>query len=80
MHRDMRGLSDHSRLGVEDGAAKVEALFDVGAEAGALQGHAHIFGNRREQILKDFEGNGVYGHFLILAVNMAAPLICPKAA
>src|SRR5262245_58709246 len=64
MNRDMRGLCDHTRLRIEDGTAKIESLFDVRAEAGTLQSHTHIFGDGGEQILKDFEGNRVYGHGL----------------
>ena len=41
--RNVRGLGDHARLGVKYGAAEIQPLLDVGTEAGALQGHAHLF-------------------------------------
>ncbi len=45
MHRDMRRLRDHARPSIEYGAAEIEPLTDIRAEAGAPQGDAHFFGN-----------------------------------
>ena len=64
MHRDVRSLRDHARFGVEDGAAEIQPLADIGAEAGAPQRHAHFFRDRRKQVLEDFQADGVNRHFM----------------
>ena len=50
-------------FGVEDGAAEIEALADIGAEAGAPQGGAHFFGDGGKEILEDFQAYRVHRHF-----------------
>ena len=57
---DVGGLGDHVAVGVEDGAREVEALLHVGGVGGALEGNAHFFGDGDEEVLEDFEANGVY--------------------
>ena len=61
---DVGRLRDHVALGVKEGAGVVLALLDVGGEAGAAKGDAHLLGDGGEEVLEDLEGYGVYGHFL----------------
>ena len=60
---DVGGLGDHVAVGVKEGAGVVLALLDVGGEAGAAEGDAHLLGHGGEEVLEDLEGYGVYGHF-----------------
>ena len=62
VHGDVRGLGHHARLRVKDRAAEIEALLDVGAEAGAPQRLAHLLGDGGKQAAKDFERDGVDAH------------------
>ena len=57
---DVGCLGDHVAVGVEDGAREVEALLHVGGVGGALKCNAHLLSNGDEQVLEDFEANGVY--------------------
>ena len=66
---DVGGLRDHVALGVKEGAGVVLALLDVGGEAGAAKGDAHLLGDGGEEVLEDLEGYGVYGHFSLLQVR-----------
>ena len=60
---DVGGLRDHVAVWVKEGAGVVLALLDVGGEAGAAKGDAHLLGDGGEEVLEDLEGYGVYGHF-----------------
>ena len=62
---DVGGLRDHVAVGVKEGAGVVLALLDVGGEAGAAEGDAHLLGDGGEEVLEDLEGYGVYGHFAL---------------
>ena len=53
------GVGDELPVGVEDGAGEVETLFDVDGGAGVLQGDAHFFRDRPEEVVEDFEADGV---------------------
>ena len=57
----MWGVGDEAAVGVEDGAGEVEALFDVGRDAGLLQGTAHLLGDGHEAMAKNGEHDGVDG-------------------
>lgn len=61
MHRDVGRVGDQLPLGVEQGAGEVEPLLDVDRLRGLLQGDAHLFGDRHEQVVEDLEQDGV-GH------------------
>ena len=58
---DVGGLGDHPALGVEEGAGKVPAFLDVGGVAGLAQHHPHLLGNGGEEVLEDFQADGVVG-------------------
>ena len=64
---DVGGLGDHVAVGVKEGAGEVLALLDVGGEAGAAEGDAHLLGHGGEEVLEDLEGYGVDGHWLLRA-------------
>lgn len=55
---DVGGLGQHSAIAQENGAAKVEPFFDVGAVGGASQGDAHFFGNGGKKMAEYGKGNG----------------------
>ena len=64
---DVGGLGDHVAVGVKEGAGEVLALLDVGGEAGAAEGDAHLLGHGGEEVLEDLKGYGVDGHLLLRA-------------
>ena len=55
MHRHMRRVGDQRAIAVEHGAGEIEPLLDVDRVGGVLQRHAHLLGDRHEQIVEHFE-------------------------
>ncbi len=55
MHRHMRRVGDKGAMPVEHGAGEVEPLLDVDRIGGVLQRHAHLLGDRHEEVIEDFE-------------------------
>ena len=55
MHRHVRRVGDEAPLAVEHGAGKVEPLLDVDRIGGVLQRHAHLLGDRHEEMIEDLE-------------------------
>ena len=51
----MRRVGDQRAVAVEHRAGKIEALLDVHGIGGVLQRHAHLLGDRHEQIVEHFE-------------------------
>ena len=89
MHRHVRRVGDQISLGVEDRAGEIEAFLDVHRVAGIGKRHAHLLGNRHEQIVEDLKQNrvgcrangvGAFGlfrtfqHEVILCGDHCAPL------
>src|SRR5271154_3261543 len=62
MHGKMVALRNGLPGGVVDGAGVVEALFDVGREAGATKGHSHLFGYGDEEVFEYFEFDWIKTH------------------
>jgi hypothetical protein len=46
---------------VEDRAGEVEPFFDVDGVAGILQRYAHFVGDGAEEVVEDFQQNGIGG-------------------
>ena len=44
---------------VEDGAGEIEPLLDVDRIGGVLQRHAHLLGDRHEEVVEDFQHHRV---------------------
>src|SRR5262249_24325033 len=67
MHRHVRRVGDEGGVGGEHRAGEVEPLLDVDRIGGVLQRHAHLLGDRHEQIVEHFEhyrvGGGADGAF-----------------
>jgi hypothetical protein len=59
MHRHMRRVGDQRAFRREHGAGEVEPLLDVHRIGGVLQRHAHLLGDRHEQIVEHFEHDRV---------------------
>ena len=59
MHRHVRGVGDQGAVGVEDRAGEVEPLLDVDRIGGVLQRHAHLLGDRHEQVVEHFQHHRV---------------------
>ena len=55
MHRHVRRIGDKRAGTVEDGAGKIQPLLDVDRIGGVLERHAHLLGNRHEQIVEDLQ-------------------------
>ena len=55
MDRHMRRVGDQAALAVEHRAGKVEPLLDVDRIGGVLQRHAHLLGDRHEEMIEDLE-------------------------
>ncbi len=56
---DVRGVGDEVAVRVEERAGEVEAFLDVDGLGGGLQSGAHLFGDRHEEVVEDFEEYGV---------------------
>lgn len=61
MHRDMRRLSNHPALGIEDGAGKIASLLDIRRKRTPPKCSAHLFGYRSAPVVKDLKINGIDG-------------------
>ena len=61
MHRHVIALGNRAATAIVNGAGIVETLLDVRGEPGAAQRHAHLFGNRDEEVLEHFELDGIDG-------------------
>ncbi len=59
MHRHVRRVGDKASLAVEQGAGEVEPLLDVDRIGGVLQRHAHLLGDRHEEMVEDLEHDRV---------------------
>ena len=59
MHRHVRRVGDEGAGVVEDGAGKVQPFLDVDRGGGVLQRHAHLLGDRHEEVVEDFEQHGI---------------------
>ena len=59
MHRHVRRIGDEPSLTIEHGAGKVEPLLDVDRIGGVLQRHAHLLGDRHEEMVEDLEHDRV---------------------
>ena len=59
MHRHVRRIGDQPPVAVEDRAGEVEPLLDVDRIGGVLQHHAHLLGDRHEQVVEDLEHHRV---------------------
>ena len=57
--RHVRGVGDQAAPGVEDRAGEVEPLLDVDRVRGGLQAHAHLLGDRHEQVVEDLQQHRV---------------------
>ena len=55
MHRHMRRVGDQRAVAVEHRAGEIEPLLDVHRIGGVLQRHAHLLGDRHEQVVEHFE-------------------------
>ena len=55
MHRHVRRVGDEAALGVEHRAGEIEPLLDVDGIGGVLQRHAHLLGDRHEEIVEDLQ-------------------------
>ena len=59
MDRHVRRVGDQAAVAVEDGAGEVEPLLDVDRIGGVLQRHAHLLGDRHEEVVEDLEHHRV---------------------
>ena len=55
MHRHVRRVGDQRAVGGEHRAGEVEPLLDVDRVGGVLQRHAHLLGDRHEQVVEHFQ-------------------------
>jgi hypothetical protein len=62
MHGEMIALSNGLPRSVVDGAGVIETFFNVGREAGASEGHAHLLGYGDEKVFEDFEFDWIKTH------------------
>ena len=55
MDRHVRGVGDEAAVAVEDRAGEVEPLLDVDRVGGVLERHAHLLGDRHEEVVEHLE-------------------------
>ncbi len=55
MHRHVRRVGDQRAVAVKHRAGEIEPLLDVDRIGGVLQRHAHLLGDRHEEIVEHFE-------------------------
>ena len=55
MHRHVRRIGDERAVAVKHRAGEIEPLLDVHRIGGVLQRHAHLLGDRHEQVVEHFE-------------------------
>ncbi len=70
MHRHVRGVGDQRAVGGEHRAGEIEPLLDVDRVGGVLQRHAHLLGDRHEQVVEHFQHHRIGG----LGADRALPL------
>ena len=82
MDRHVRRVGDERAGRVEDGAGEVEPLLDVDRRGGVLQRHAHLLGDRHEEIVEDFEqdrvGLGAERRLPALLLDAAQQHVVPR--
>ncbi len=61
MYRHMGGIGDQVARGIEYGAGEIQTLLDIDRIGRVLQRVTHLFGNRHEQIVEDFQHHRVAG-------------------
>ena len=59
VHRHVRRVGDQVALGVEQRAREVEPLLDVDGVGGVLQPHAHLLGDRHEEVVEHLQHHRV---------------------
>ncbi|MNL15235.1 hypothetical protein D3C87_1362110 [compost metagenome] len=55
MHRHMRSIGDKRTVFVEHRAGEVQPFLNIDRRRRVLQRHAHLLGNRHEQVVEDLE-------------------------
>ena len=55
MHGHVRRVGDEPAFAVEDGAGEIEPFLDVDRIGRVLQRHAHLLGDRHEEVVEDLE-------------------------
>ena len=88
MHRDVRRVGDQAAVGGEHRAREVEPLLDVDRIRRVLEHHAHLLGDRHEQVVEHLEHHRIrvgadrglartrldtVQHELVAAVDLGAP-------
>jgi hypothetical protein len=56
--RNMGSIGHQLSVLVEDGAGKIQPLFDVDGVAGVLQSYSHFVGDGAEKVVEDFQQTG----------------------
>ena len=69
MHRHMWSVGDQCAIGIKDGAGEVKPLLDVDRIGRVLQRHAHLFGDRHEQVVEHFQHDRI-----CMGANGVSPL------
>ena len=59
MHRHVRRVGDQRAGAVEDRAGEIQPLLDVDRIGGVLQRHAHLLGDRHEEVVEHFQHDRV---------------------
>ena len=59
VHRHVRCIGDQRTGRIEQRAGKVQPLLDIDARGGPLERDAHLFGDRHEQVIEDFQHHRV---------------------
>jgi len=59
VHRHVRRIGDEVAFGVEDRTGKIQPLLDVDRIAGVGERHAHLLGDRHEEVVEHFEQHRV---------------------
>ena len=90
MHRHVRRVGDQRAVGGEHRAGEIEPLLDVDRIGGVLQRHAHLLGDRHEQVVEHFEHDrigvgadrvaarqrhGALQHQVVLGGDLGAPAV-----
>ena len=60
MHRHVRRVGNQMALGIEQGARKIQTLFDVHRVSGVLQLQTHLLGDIHEQVVEHFQEHRVH--------------------
>ena len=59
MHRHVGSIGDEVARLIEQRTGKIKALFDVDRGGGVFQHHAHMLGNRHEEVIDDLQHHRV---------------------